>query len=241
MGATVAPVASAAFVASQQVQQATLVSLLGTPLDNAWQLLDATDPTTLATFITAVDAVTHQFGRISGNEAAKYYEALRLQEGIRGVFRALPAPPADSAKVDASIRWATKDLWQPNADPSSIKSLVTNVTEKNVLDTGRQTILNATKNDRRAKGWARETEPGACAFCAMLASRGAVYHYNRGDFQAHNACRCFAVPVFNAFEATAQVREWQQLYRDSTTGVRGSKAMRNAFRQAYEAKYPTAS
>lgn len=45
------------------------------------------------------------------------------------------------------------------------------------------------------KGWARIPEPGACAFCRMLASRGAVYKRNTGNFHSHNRCRCTARAV----------------------------------------------
>jgi hypothetical protein len=230
--------APATAVATQQAQQSALVSLLEGPVAAAWEYIDLSDPSTMTAFISAITALTQQFGRVSGAEAAKAYMAERKAAGVVAPFRARPAAPADPQKVDASIRWATKSLWQPNPDLQTIESQVLGVVEKNVLDTGRETVLLAVKSDARAKGWARETEPGACSFCAMLATRGAVYHFDRGGFQAHNSCRCFAIPVFNAFEPTAQVREWQQIYKESTKGVHGSLAMRKAFRNAYNAKYP---
>lgn len=42
------------------------------------------------------------------------------------------------------------------------------------------------------RGWVRVPEPGACAFCRMLATRGAVYTENSGNFRSHNRCRCTA-------------------------------------------------
>lgn len=229
--------AVAATTVTQQATQAALVSLLADPIDNAWELLNPTQPSTMDRFIAAITALIHHFGLASGTQAARYYEAERKAAGIRGAFSARPAPTAPADKIDASIRWATKDLWVPKPDLESAKSLVTGVTEKDILDTGRMTIINAVQSDRAAKGWARETEPGACSFCALLASRGAVYRREKSaDFPAHNNCRCFAEPVFTAYEPTAQVRGWQQLYRESTRGVSGGAAMRNAFRVAYDAQ-----
>lgn len=49
------------------------------------------------------------------------------------------------------------------------------------------TTYTATKNGRK---WARRTNGEACAFCAVLASRGAVYGVKY--FQAHNHCDCSA-------------------------------------------------
>lgn len=234
----VAPVGTS--IASQQASQAALVSLLADPLDNAWQMLNPSDSSTMANFIAAISALVHHFGLASGSQAANYYEAERKAAGVKGTFTARVAPTADLGKVETSLRWATQDLWQPKPDLAAAKTLVTGVTEKNVLDTGRLTIINAVQSDRKAKGWARETEPGCCSFCAMLAVRGAVYRSEgSADFQSHSACRCFAQPIFTAYEPSAQVREWQQLYKESTHGVRGGKAMRNAFRKAYDAKSPS--
>ena len=227
---------------SQQSLQNALVSLMATPMANAWELLDTNDPSTMTNYMIAVAALTRKFGNVSGTQAALSYMRLRKASGIKGTFRVGSAPPASIDKIETSLRWATKDLWQPNPDVQSVKSLVSDVTEKNVLDTGRETILNAVRSDSKAKGWARETEPGCCSFCALLATRGAVYRSDEtASFESHDHCRCFAVPVFTAYEPTAQIREWQQLYKESTKGVHGSAAMRNAFRQSYEAKYKVPS
>jgi hypothetical protein len=224
---------------TQQAQQAALVSLLADPLANAFQLLTPSEPSTMERFIAAITALIHHFGLASGSVAARYYEAERKAAGVPGSFTVRIAPTADPAKIDTSVRWATKDLWTPTPDLQSAQTLVTGVTEKNVLDVGRETIVNAVQSDRQAKGWARETEPGCCSFCAMLAVRGAVYRSEHSaDFQSHDHCRCFAQPVFTSYEPSAQVREWQTLYRDSTAGVHGPKAQRNAFRQAFDAQQP---
>jgi hypothetical protein len=226
--------------ATAQAQQSALVSLLGDPLKRAWALLDPNDPSTIEDFIKAIAALTQQFSRVSANEAAKYYAKMRIASGIPGSIAVKHAPLPPMAQIDASTRWATREIWKPNPDLQAVQSTVQGVVERNVLDTGRMTIINAVQSDRKAKGWARETEPGCCSFCAMLAVRGAVYRSeDSASFESHNNCRCFAVPVFNAYEPSAQVREWQQLYKESTRGVRGGKKMRKAFRNAYEAKYPT--
>lgn len=49
------------------------------------------------------------------------------------------------------------------------------------------TTYTARKNGRK---WARRTNGEACAFCAVLASRGAVYGVKY--FEAHNHCDCSA-------------------------------------------------
>ena len=229
-----------AAVSTQQAKQATLVSTLEGPLDAAWQLLDPRDPQSVNRFLAAIVALARSFGRISASEAAKYYEAVRVAEGVPGAFVARPAPPATPDEILAGARWAIQGLWGPNPDSAAARSLLTGVVERNVLEAGRTTILDAAQRDRRCKGWARETEPGCCSFCAMLATRGAVYRSeSSGDFASHNNCRCFAVPVFGTWEPSAEVAEWQQLYKESTRGVHGARRMRKAFRDAYEARSKT--
>jgi len=187
--AVAATTATAATTVSQQATQAALVSLLADPIDNAFQLLDPAQPSSWDTFIAAITALIHHFGLVSGAQAANYYESERKAAGIPGRFTVSVAPTAPADKIDTGMRWATKDLWQPNPDLQSVLSLVTGVAEKDILDTGRDTILGAVQSDRKSKGWARETEPGCCSFCAMLAVRGAVYRSAASaDFQAHSNC-----------------------------------------------------
>ena len=92
-----------------------------------------------------------------------------------------------------------------------------------MLNQSRTAIIDAVRADSEAKGWARVTEPGACYFCAMLATRGAVYKTREtASFEAHRRyengtggdCRCHAEPVFNAYEPTAEIRQWQADYQN---------------------------
>lgn len=67
---------------------------------------------------------------------------------------------------------------------------------RHALDGGRETILETVRNDPDALGWARAASGNACAFCAMLASRGPVFSDGSGDFQAHDHCNCGVEPVY---------------------------------------------
>ena len=158
--------------AGLQASQSALVSLMADPLDAAWSTFHPGDPSNLDRFILALQALIHRFGKMSGSHAAKAYEAQRRAAGVTGAFTARPGPIAAPDKVANSVRWATRGLFVPEPDTQAAHTLVQGVVEKNVLDTGRQTIIDAVKADPKAKGWARETSPGACSFCALLATRG---------------------------------------------------------------------
>lgn len=224
-------------ISSPQAGQSALISLMDAPIQSAFLLLDPSNPESLQQYVTTVTALTHYFGKASAAGAASSYETERKAAGVPGLFTARLAPAAPLEKIDRSVRWATQDLWLPEPDVEATRSKLTGVIEKNVLDTGRHTTLNAVHLDRMAKGWAREPEPGACSFCALLATRGAVYKSEQsGGFRSHDHCRCICVPVFNAYEPSAQIREWQQIYKESKKGVHGPAATRKAFRSALEAR-----
>lgn len=225
----------------RQVQTAVL-SLISGPMANAWLLVNPAIPSTITAFIQAVASIVYRFGTISAWQAAEAYEAKRREAGIPGAFTVRPADPANLAKVEAGVRWATQDLWKPEPDLPTIQSLVTGVVEKDILDAGRQTVLRAAQTDHKAVGWERDTDGHPCSFCAMLATRGPVYRSERSaEFQAHDHCKCWAEPVFGEYQMPHQVQEWKSLYQQSTRGAYGMKNMQKAFREAYDAAYPAAT
>lgn len=231
-----APQATAVLSASSSAQasQAGLALILEREVAAAWPALDvnrlkATKPGLIALLVQLIN----RYGPASATLAVRFYQQQRQAAGIAGRFTVRPAEPPPLAQVKATVDWATKDLWGSNPDLQAALTNLTGAVETLVLDQGRDTIINATKTDRKAIGWARIPEPGACYFCAMLATRGAVYKRDTATFQPHDHCRCHAEPVFTAYEPTAQIREWQALYAKST---KGQSDQLNAFRRAYEGR-----
>jgi len=113
---------------------------------------------------------------------------------------------------------------------------------------GREVGMRHVAADRVALGWARQTKARPCYFCAMLASRGAVFKddsfdesnarfVGEGDYKAHDHCRCTLRPVYrreDSMDSDAQV--FEDIWARSTRGTGGRDAI-NAFRRAYEAEY----
>ncbi|MDT0267985.1 hypothetical protein RM844_17025 [Streptomyces sp. DSM 44915] len=120
--------------------------------------------------------------------------------------------------------------------------------DREALRGGRELIRDASRADRRVIGWARVTDGSPCAFCAMLASRGAVYRSEAGAFfegrgrateiprdpdalaeleQYHNGCHCQAVPVYSRADfLTPQARQYAQEWAEVTRGLAGADARR---------------
>jgi len=82
-------------------------------------------------------------------------------------------------------------------------------------------------------GWCGVSDGVPCAFCALLASRGAVSKTQQSaSFEAHPSCGCLAEPAFTLDKfRDDRSREWNDLYR---TATRGHRDKLNAWRRAFE-------
>lgn len=106
---------------------------------------------------------------------------------------------------------------------------------------GRAAVDEFVKADRVALGYIRVTREGCCYFCAVLASRGAVYKEGSfaqsdprfegpGDHKVHDHCHCTMRPVYtpSSAEWPPNTMRFKELW--SATGSM------LAFRQAYEGR-----
>lgn len=242
--------ASAAAV-QQRAAQAGLTKLLARDMQSLRKLIvPARMQQTVPQWILAVRALVGQYSKASGSLAANYYDAERVAAGMTGRFTVpLPDPPPDG-QVEASLRWATKDIWPRNPDDpktTAVQKLPLGqrldaaevraeaVTQKLVIDSGRGTIQNAVRRDKQAVGWARTAALGACAFCKLLSTRGMVYKADTVGFRAHDNCHCGAIPVFKGqrFDLSPHAAEWERLYREYAAPHSGDQL--NRFRQALDA------
>lgn len=194
-------------------------------------------------WLVAMNAVVEQYARTSAALAADFYDVQREAAGVPGVFTVPVADPPPPEQTEASLRWATKDVWPRDPeDPATTdaqrepvevrlaqaEKKAEQVAQKLVTDTGRGTVQEAVRQDRQATAWARSAARGACAFCKMLASRGAVYKRDTADFRAHDGCHCGVVPVFKGqrFELSPHAREWERIYREFAAPHSGDQLRR---------------
>jgi len=112
--------------------------------------------------------------------------------------------------------------------------------ERMAMNGGRGALWSMAGQDSRVLGYARVSMTGTpCGFCAMLISRGAVYHSKAsatssdGDLY-HDNCHCFAEPLFTtqqyASEKFALNRKYQAEWPTVTKGMGGKDAL-NAWRR----------
>ncbi|MFC8531928.1 hypothetical protein [Nocardia sp. NPDC057227] len=154
-----------------------------------------------------------------------------LGTGPGEVVRRLPAVEAgDSAEADAS---------------TAARALSTRVAARIALDGGRRVVQRAVDLDQEAIGWARVLNASPCYFCALLASRGAVYKADSfasadgrfdgdGIAKTHDKCRCGMRPVYSPndfFDHTAAdaLRQWKEVKKLRLPNAEGVREYRRRY------------
>lgn len=221
---------------------------------------------TVPVWIEAVHTLVVRYSEVSATLAADFYDGEREAAEVPGVFTVPLADPPPQEQTEATLRWATKDLWprtEEEATPAQLEPLdvrleqaekkTEGAVDRLVLNTGRETVRQAVQQDRDAVAWARGAALGCCSFCALMASRGAVYRTagtagrdanerfegNTGEAKFHNWCRCVVIPVFRGqtFQLSPHAAEWDRLYREHAQGHPGEqlRLFRRAFKEHQQA------
>lgn len=242
--------------------QLGLTRLLLRDLRGVRRLIDESKlQATVPAWIEAVVAIITRYSDLSATLAADFYDGERVAAGVPGTFTVPLADPPPSEQVESSLRWSTKDLWPREAsDPATTTvqlepfdvrleaamAKADGATQKLVADRGRETLRQAVRADPQAVAYARAAALGACSFCRLLASRGAVYRTAgsagrdanelfTGDASVvkfHDNCHCAIIPVYRGqrFELSPHAREWDRIYREYAAPYPGDQLRR--FRRA---------
>lgn len=193
----------------------------------------------------ALPAIIDTYGIAAATLAAQWYDDLRAKNGIAGSFEAEPVDIAETGAL-ALAGWALAQqaLYGDEEEAGPFKLLTARARVhggmiRRVKNFGRETVMAAAMADPRALGWQRQTDGNGCAFCELLAGRGAVYlTRTSATFASHDDCGCEAVPAWgglpvpvrpytpsqrNLSPATraknnARVREWIRTHDLPTTG-----------------------
>lgn len=170
--------------------------------------IDVRDGHTLRMALDVIlpDLVT-QYGEAVAMIAAERYDILREFSQVPGRYLATPAPPVDPEKVVQRSRWASSPVWR--GDSEQALANVRLIVDEYVKQPGRDTIAQSAERDPAGPRWARvPTGAETCAFCLMLASRGAVYWsrekaaFRRNGGKYHGGCDCQPTPVWNGNTST---------------------------------------
>lgn len=182
--------------------------------DQAWAYLSQAAPEVAAMWrASAVDLATLFYAET---------QSIAIDKEVAGFARAL-----NSEAFEESLRWAF--FSEKNSSPLSA---VSGVLDRSVNDGARAYGIGAMGKTKTT--FMRAAQPGACAFCRMLAgneyeSVDSAFHVGMGSKkktkrkrgeQFHDHCRCQAVKT-SEYEMPDYVDEWMDQYQAARKGAGG--------------------
>lgn len=188
-------------VGAYRAAQNDAVALAQADLAAFWRTLDHSDARAAADAVQGfLPALVGDYGSVGAAVAADFYDDLRDRAELRRPYRAHVAEPAPEGQARAVARWGVGPLFAANPDTAGALGILADAVQRLVLQPGRATIADNAAHDPADVRWARNpTGPNVCAWCRMLASRGAVYASKAtagGMTDWHTACWCVPEPVF---------------------------------------------
>ncbi|WP_346921703.1 hypothetical protein [Glutamicibacter creatinolyticus] len=152
----------------------------------------------------AIPPLVERWGDVAAVVAAEWFEQFRAVEGASGP-RATLAPKVPEGVINGRLGFATRESGHLFAGQTSeFANFLSLIVNEYVLQPGHDTVaMNSARSKAR---YARVPEPGACAFCLTLASRGFVYTKStvtgtKGGERYHGYCRCKGMPVWDETRA----------------------------------------
>jgi hypothetical protein len=203
----------------------------------------------------AVAALIRDRRQQSADLAARYYPQLRSAAGVHSPFgTAAPIDLADE-RLMTNIDVAGIGMYQRALKAGALsqqaldRSAVTlsGTASRLALEGGRSVVAETVQSDADAIGWMRVTDGDPCSWCAMLASRGAVYRsaataggrknaefVGHGQFKFHDHCGCTVAPVWS--QDDPRLDHADDLYDQWVQATQGhsGKAAVNAWRRYWE-------
>lgn len=161
----------------RQRAYAALAALAARELAAIWARLDLrnldrlTDP--LAMILAAL---SDKYGAAAAALAADWYDEARVDAAALGAFAAIPAAAPDMERLEILSRWGVGPLYGAAPRPDAALSRISGGLQRVVLDQARSTVEESAALDPAKPRFARHASANACAFCALMASRGPVYH-----------------------------------------------------------------
>lgn len=172
-------------------------------------------------------ALVGQFANATAEHAAAWYSALRQRAADResgqrptrfgrgGAPNFVPTPvdAFDAGSIARDTRWALDQ-----ADPAAS---LAQVVDQHVAQAGKDTISVNAENDPAKPRWARMPVGLTCAWCLMLASRGAAYAsrqtagYDADGRKYHADDDCVPVPVWDDRDLPYDAEALYRVYRDA--------------------------
>lgn len=172
-------------------------------LDRIWRQAEQLADVDFFTFIVdAFPGIVDPYHQAAGQLAADWFE----QSLPASTYVARVAEPLPTLKLATSARWAL------GGDGRQALNRLQGTLQRGVFDGARDTTLLNVKATKSR--WARYASANACAFCRLLATRGASYRSEKTSAtKVHDHCSCIPVEDRdNSYKPPPYVEQWQAEY-----------------------------
>lgn len=166
--------------------QAELTRLVEAELSDFYLTIREQPPAVIRnTLLEFVPTLVDEYGDVAATVSAEWFEST-----VGG--NVTMATPVRREALERGVRSAAGHLWTPDSD--EIVEALTLRVDKWIKQQSRETLVLS--SDRNNLSWARiPTGSHTCAFCLMLASRGAVYGTEDAAKKSHGKCDCVISPI----------------------------------------------
>lgn len=162
-----------------------------------WATVEHLSPSEIkAAAAEMVPLIAHTYGEVSSLAAADFYEEARAASVAKGRYAATLGNSDAISQAARQVGWASSPIF--NGDSAAALDRLASVVDAAALQVGRDTVIHNSNRDPSRPRWARVAVGKTCAFCIMVASRGAVYRSAETagrDF--HAKCDCEPVPSWD--------------------------------------------
>lgn len=190
----------------------------------AWDSLDLADPAK-ATGVArdGFAATVERFWPMSAELGALWFEQLRTAADPTRPHETSLARFAGIDAVQDTLSWSAAPLFADNPAPDQALARFGMTLQRQVLMPARETVQQNVATDPAHPRWARHASANACAFCALLATRGATYRTEESAGLAskyHPHCHCVPVAVWPGqdYQPAPYVADWEAAYKQATHG-----------------------
>lgn len=149
--------------------QALLVALEGQSPERTKAVLFEAFPEVFDPYVAATSAVS-----------ATFYEEVRAVAGVKPTFDAATINDAPRKRWNSLVGFGTAPAMFEQGVMALMFSAMAGGLTKTLTQMSSDTIIGNAERERVQVGFQRVPAPGCCAFCGMLASRGAAYESEAG-------------------------------------------------------------
>lgn len=125
--------------------------------------------------IEAFPEVFDPFAAASSAVSASFYEEVRDMSDVKGSFAVQTLDTVDVGRWSALVGFGTAPAIFEQGGSALVYSLLSGGLTRVLTEMAADTVIGNASLDPAPMSYQRVPQPGCCAFCGMLASRGASY------------------------------------------------------------------